>query len=374
MSLLCRQSSLSRTTSLSDKHQLKHDTLCAPFACRNVFGPRLPTRARLVKSQQAQATDEVRPSAYERHNDPFKAAATRLECLLNGSGEGDEEYVEQLVEEEGSEFKVTVSMLMGSLILLGSFGLSTVFGSDPWGGMSFSYHSLGAGLIGLLAAKPLAAVKLWSWTPDGEKSFPVLQHLHSHQVKQSKPWLSDLTLAQVLTVMLAETIPPLFLLFPASQAAVTCLLTVSDAMVNPFPSGCPVPAELVAGGTLAITAALSGLVASSEYAVTDAEYQVVDSAVANADRYYRVMAADLASSGTDVASASSAFKSVAVSWVESRMEAAKAATTSVLLTTVYLGILYNITHDMTAPLVAACLAGGVDYVNMYRCVTGSRVV
>jgi hypothetical protein len=112
---------------------------------------------------------------------------------------------------------VAVSMLTGSIILLGSFALSAIFHTDPWGGMAFSWHSLDACLVGVLAAAPVAAVKLWSWTLHGERSLPLIKILHDSQAKQCKPWLSDLAPAQIAAVMLVETLPPLFLLFPAAQ-------------------------------------------------------------------------------------------------------------------------------------------------------------
>ena len=73
-----------------------------------------------------------------------------------------------------------------------------------------------------------------------------------------------------------------------------------------------------------------------------------------------------AGGGATANSASTAFKAVAISWVQSRMDAARAAATVAILSTAYLGLLYTTTHDMAAPLVAATLVGSVDYLNLQR--------
>lgn len=95
-------------------------------------------------------------------------------------------------------------------------------------------------------------------------------------------------------------------------------------------------------------------------------------------RYYRLMATQSSSSDSSSSSALSqeleaaraalAFKAVAVCWREQEGEVMRLCVTQQVLDFLYLGALWYVTGDMTAPCVAALLANAVDYHEMWTAI------
>jgi hypothetical protein len=91
-------------------------------------------------------------------------------------------------------------------------------------------------------------------------------------------------------------------------------------------------------------------------------------------RYYRLTtSAPISSSGSSqevvAARRARAFKAIAISWREQEQEVTSLFVTLAMMDFLYLGGLWYMTHDMTAPCVAALLANAVDYHAMWRGVT-----
>lgn len=79
-------------------------------------------------------------------------------------------------------------------------------------------------------------------------------------------------------------------------------------------------------------------------------------------RYYRLTSGSAnGNQETEARRAATAFKAVAVSWREQEQQMTSLFVRLQVLDILYLGVLWYLTHDMTAPCVAALLANGVDY-------------
>jgi hypothetical protein len=74
-------------------------------------------------------------------------------------------------------------------------------------------------------------------------------------------------------------------------------------------------------------------------------------------RFYKLTCSGV---DTDAARAARAFKAVAVSWREQEQQVSTLFVTLELIDFLYIGCLWLATQDMTAPCVAALLAGAVD--------------
>ena len=81
----------------------------------------------------------------------------------------------------------------------------------------------------------------------------------------------------------------------------------------------------------------------------------------NADRYYKVMANSTDASGTNSDSAAEAFKAVASQWLQQRQQACMVVAVLSAGEVSFLGLLWRLTGDMSAPLAAAMMITAVEY-------------
>lgn len=58
---------------------------------------------------------------------------------------------------------------------VGAVVVTSLLGKDPWGGAGLNADTLAAVGTGLAAALPLAALRMWSWTPAAAQAVPALQ-------------------------------------------------------------------------------------------------------------------------------------------------------------------------------------------------------
>eukprot|EP00882_Tetradesmus_deserticola_P033084 GHRQ01037758.1.p1 GENE.GHRQ01037758.1~~GHRQ01037758.1.p1 ORF type:complete len:214 (+),score=81.33 GHRQ01037758.1:577-1218(+) len=177
---------------------------------------------------------------------------------------------------------------------------------------------------------------------------------------------------QLTAHVVLDTLPLLFLTLPAAQAGLTSAFHWTSMAIQQS-TGLHLSEDVGFSLALVLTAAVSAAVRSTELMAEPQQVQVVRDAVANADRYYRLTTNSLSSSSGSSSSQASeaecrarAFKAIAISWREQESEVTSLFATLAVLDVVYLGGLWHVTHDMTAPCVAALLANAVDYHAMWR--------
>lgn len=93
-------------------------------------------------------------------------ALTRLQSLLKGVGDGEEELFLTMFSEETADTKVLLHTAAGVLVLFGAFLLCVLIKSDPLGGMRLGPHSLAAGVVGLIAGMPLVVFRVFLWSEE----------------------------------------------------------------------------------------------------------------------------------------------------------------------------------------------------------------
>jgi len=343
-----------------------------------------------------------------REHDPFQAAALRLQNLLAGVGDGEDELLESLVAEETPEAKMQAHIAIGGIVTLVSVAICTLCGQDPWGGMGLNPETGAAALIGALAGIPMAAGRWWSWSPAGAATMPALEDMHLAQNQLVAPWMCRMAPWHVGLQMVLEVAPVTLLLLPAAQGGLlasldmytTALHGLAAAGVAVGDSHAAVAAGVGDGGQavaragcLALTAGVAALGKGLELDVSEHEYEVVAAAMDNADRYYRVMSVEAGPSAAAAASAASsssasdggsgtgsgggaadsaraalAFRSVAQTWMDTRHEASIAAAATCFTDVMLLGGLWYAAGNLAAPLVAAFAINAVDYHKMHAAV------
>ncbi|KAG7670447.1 hypothetical protein Ndes2526A_g00201 [Nannochloris sp. 'desiccata'] len=298
--------------------------------------------------------------------DPYRAAGQRLERLLAGAGDGEEELLNNLLMEESVDRKVFIAALAG-------VGISTVAciacwacGLDPVGGASLSVGSLRAAAVGGAAALPLVAIKGFLWSDKAHSMLPFLEDVQQQQINEFQPILYQLNPAQTLLVMGSEVIPGLLILLPAATGGCRKLLemyfdfagieTTASAVHNPFAAAASVSiaALLVAGSKLV------------DLTPSEEEYDTVKDALTNADRFYSLVGQGRDSNAADAKSNAAAFRAVAVTWLARRQVAARFAALLATLEVLFLGTLWHGTGDFTAPLVAGLASAAVDFAGIKR--------
>lgn len=331
----------------------------------DVAQPSAPEGGPAAPSPQPAPLPFQQPAPSQRALDPYRAAGQRLQNLLAGIGDGEEELLNSLLMEERVETKVSLALGAGCLISAGACFACWLVGLDPLGGASLSLGTLRAAVLGAAAATPLVAVKALLWTDNARSQLPFLEEIQTKQVEEFEPVLHQLTSAQCLIVLGSEVIPGLLILLPAATGGIAKTLDMYCAMAGVQP-----PPFLPPATALTVAACLAAISKMGDVGVTTEEYETVKDALDNADRFYRVMAVenvngerdDGRSGGfTSAVEAAAAFKVVAVTWLARRQVAARFAATMSALEVLYLGILWQLTGDLAAPLMAALAAGGVDF-------------
>lgn len=151
------------------------------------------------------------------------------------------------------------------------------------GGASLSLHSLASGLIGAAAAIPLVAYKRNFWSSETKQQDDTVSALQKALIDNSKPWLQGMDISQLALHIVLDTLPILFLMFPAAQAGLTASFAWTSAAIGQS-TGVDLPPEV--GFTLALfmTAVVAGAVRSTELMTDPEQVEVIGEAVANADR------------------------------------------------------------------------------------------
>jgi hypothetical protein len=165
-------------------------------------------------------------------------------------------------------------------------------------------------------------------------------------------------------------VPGVLILLPATTGGIAKSLEMYCEVAGSAP-----PDFLPSLGALLITATIAGVAKVAETSVTLEEYEVVRNALENADRYYRVMAMDRDSTPADARRAADAFRTVALTWMARNQVAVRFAAALGALEVIFLGVLWQQTGDLAAPMVAALGAAAVDFAHIRRFVpakAGSR--
>lgn len=120
--------------------------------------------------------------------DHFRAAGQRLRNLLNGVGDGEEEMLNNMLEEQPAEEKMAMCLFAGGLISTAAAAVCWLCGLDPLGGASLSFDSLRAAAVGGAAATPLVAAKALLWSEGARRQLPFLEDIHRAQVGWARRW------------------------------------------------------------------------------------------------------------------------------------------------------------------------------------------
>lgn len=300
----------------------------------------------------------TRPVVASRGSDPFVAAGSRLQSLLSGIGDGEEEVLESYLSEQAPEFRMSLSLLAGGVISSGALALCWLTGSDPWGGASVSFHSLVAATLGAVSCVPLLMLRAGMWTSEARRHFPVLEELQRWQAEQSSPIVRDMSPAQMAVIVCCEALPTTLMTLPAAQGGLTASFEIYASHIREW--GLSVPEVGPPIAALAITALLAACARLFEHAVTQEEHEVVATAMQNADRYYRVMTNSMNGTTKDPDNAAKAFKAVASQWLQQRQQACTVLAVLTAGEVLFLGLLWRLTGDMAAPLTAATMMTAVE--------------
>lgn len=296
--------------------------------------------------------------AHERFMDPYLRAGKRLDVLISGLGDGEDELLDSTLMEQPTETKLGLAVLAGSLVAGAAVLCCVLLDIDPVGGARLSIDSLIAAGIGLGAAVPLCVFKNALWSETAFQELPFLEDLQNKQVDEFKPILTNLSKPQAALVLACEVLPTVLIVLPAFTGGVSNMLEVYrqsfDGIREAVPETIP---PLIA---LTLTSLLSGISKLIDQGPTEEEYDVIKDALDNAERYYRVMAGP----EENTVDAEDAFKKVALLWLARRQVAARFAAAVSSFEVFYLGLLWFETGDLTASLVAAFALNAVDFVNI----------
>lgn len=283
--------------------------------------------------------------------------------------------MDKLVANETPESKLQTSAILGGLVCAAAATISLLCAKDPWVSIPNPDDTFSWAAVGALAVLPLVGLRMWSWTPDASKSLPALEDMHHTQLQIVTPWFHRMSGAHVAVMMALEVLPMTLLLLPAAQGVVAALSTsISPGIVLLGPEGMDgidafanSHALAIRLGGLLLTAAVAGVVQGMELSLSEEEYEVVQTAVDNSDRYYRLVAMDVKARGADADRASLAFKCVAQVYLETRSDASLLAGAITFMDVLFLGALwYSAGMSMAAPAVAALAMNSVDYYYLHQ--------
>jgi len=303
------------------------------------------------------------------------SAAVRLQNLVRSCGSPEDEIVDLVIKNESPEEKLQSSLTIAAIIATISIVISTLCGKDPWGGMSWSIDTARWVAVGGLCAIPLVAWRVWSWSAPGYKAMPVLEDIHLTQLQVASPYLMGISRSQAALMMVLETLPLMLLMLPAAQGVFEASSSMFSHLLHPDifadigearEAGSHPNWFLIHALGLSITAGLSGLGKTLELSMDIEEFEVVNAAVDNADRYYRVMAMDMTSRGTDAERAASAFKAVAKVYLMTRSKLSVVSGVLCFIDVTYMGALWFLSGNLAVPLVVAFTANWVDVNYLYE--------
>lgn len=309
--------------------------------------------------------------------DQFVQASNRLQSLLAGVGSGEDEFVDNMIQEDLPESRLQMQAVLGGVVTVLAVAVATLAGEDPWGGASLTGGSLFAAGVGAIAALPLVMLRSWSWSPQAAKVMPALEDMHMAQVTLQAPWFARSSSWHVFAMLALEVLPITMLLLPAAQGGLMASISTYTTLLGDGMGADPsVPVSLVQLCCLGLTACVSGLGKGLELGVSDQEYEVVQQAVDNSDRYYRLMGSDSSSTSSSSSAraagaspaAAMAFRSVAQAWMDTRNDASVMSGLISAMDVMCLGGIWYASGNLVAPAVAALAINAVDYFNTHQAV------
>ncbi len=128
--------------------------------------------------------------------DPYFAAGQRLDRLLSGLGDGEDELLDSMLEEQSTEKKIGLAALAGGLVVGAAVLCCLFLDLDPFGGMRPGLSTVMAALTGALLSVPICIFKNSLWSEDADIQLPFLKELQGTQINDFKPILSGLNPAQ----------------------------------------------------------------------------------------------------------------------------------------------------------------------------------
>lgn len=130
------------------------------------------------------------------NTDPYFAAGQRLDRLLSGLGDGEDELLDSMLQEQSTEKKIGLAALAGGLVVGAAVLCCLFLDLDPFGGMRPGLSSVMAALTGALVSVPICVFKNALWSEDADIQLPFLKELQRTQINDFKPILSGLNPAQ----------------------------------------------------------------------------------------------------------------------------------------------------------------------------------
>jgi len=281
----------------------------------------------------------------------IRLAAQRLESLLAGTGDGEEEQIDNFIAQLPPDLKLAGMLAAGGI--LGSFAtaLCMAINVSPWGGLDLSLDTLGAAGIGALASLPIMRLRNMKWTESDEEFLPALVTLREMVHKDGAYLTEGMSPLQLAIVIWSESF-------------VRCIWDIAmlqDGIRNLVVEWCHVlgvdhPGMLDLVLPIAVVAVMRGIADGAAFSQDPDELEVLQSAVENCDRYYQVMNSDK-SSAVEMASA---FKAVTYLWCRQKKQAARAAFGFAAIEVVYASIIWRLTGNLAAPIMIFALAKCVD--------------
>ena len=308
-----------------------------------------------LSNEMVSGTDVVRSN----NRDPFRAAGDRLDRLLSGIGDGEDELLDSMLMDSSNDKKISLALLAGGLVSVAAYAVCLLVGLDPAGGARFSLSTLQAVLVGGLAAIPIALFKESLWTDRVRSQLPFLEDLQQQQLNEFKPVLYNLSGPQCALVVGSEVIPTMLILFPTFAGGVSKVLEFYRTSLTSFTA---VPETIPPLLAVTLTSLLTGISKVIDKGVSPEEYDVIKDAFDNSDRYYTVMNAP----GVDEGKEDEAFKTVAITWLARRQVGARFAGAISAFEVFYLGLVWLEVGDLAAPLTTALAMAAVDFINIRK--------
>lgn len=298
-----------------------------------------------------------------RSIDPYQAAGQRLQSLLSGVGDGEEEMLNSMLMNETVEFKVTSALIAGTFISVLSYSFCWIADLDPFGGSSLSFSTFKAAAFGGLASLPLVILKYALWTDRVRRQFPFVDEILERQIQDFMPVLSSLSRLESLIILLSEVVPGILLLFPTTVGGISELLEWCGREV-----GFQLSPSLASVTAISITALVVATSRGVNLLPGEEEEEIIRNAVENSERYYRLMGLNSNSvtglqftSQADATESALAFQAVAAAWLSQKKLAARWDAALGAFEILYLGLLWQWTGDLAAPLLAAIASAAVDF-------------
>eukprot|EP00879_Flechtneria_rotunda_P012463 GHRR01013015.1.p1 GENE.GHRR01013015.1~~GHRR01013015.1.p1 ORF type:complete len:263 (+),score=86.87 GHRR01013015.1:157-945(+) len=243
-------------------------------ACRQFCT--LPPRRRVMR---AKASNGVQNSS----SDHYVTAMYRLQSLIANVGDGEEELYNNMLLEEGPEYKLQVQCVVAALVMTASTTICWLCGKDPAGGASLSWHSLQAAALGAAAAIPLVGYKWASWSSQAHKANASIAALQRARTEARKPWLTGMGNKQLAAHLALDTMPTLFLLLPTVQAVMAASYGWTKDWLGVY-TMVNVPPDVGFALAVAVTALINAAAESVDLVANPDQVKVVVEAMQNAER------------------------------------------------------------------------------------------